>query len=138
MIRYLLDTNVLSEPIRRDPNPGVLAKLAEFTGQYATAAPVLEELVFGVHRLPPSRRRDDLRRFLDDLMSSDMPILPYDVAAASWLGEERARLAASGTPLPIMDSLVAAVARVNDLVLVTRNTRDFERHTSLHVENWFR
>ena len=137
MIRYLLDTNVLSEPVRRTPNSGVLAKLANLTGQCATAAPVLEELVFGVRRLPPSHKRDELQRFVDLLLNSDMPILPYDTAAACWLGEERARLGALGTPLPIMDSLVAAVAHVNDLVLVTRNTRDFERHIDLPVENWF-
>jgi len=63
-------------------------------------------------------------------------ILPYDERAARWHAEERARLAAQGQVPPYVDSQIAAIAKVNGLVLVTRNTSDFEMFSDLKVQNW--
>jgi tRNA(fMet)-specific endonuclease VapC len=64
------------------------------------------------------------------------PILPYDEAAATWHGEERARLEALGRPAPFVDGQIAAIAHVHGLVLVTTNDKDFARFKGLPVENW--
>ena len=55
--RYLLDTNVLSEPLRAVPNPGIVNRLRQTADLCVTAAPVWQELLFGLRRMPPSRRR---------------------------------------------------------------------------------
>jgi len=64
------------------------------------------------------------------------PNLPYDEAAATWHGEERARLEALGRPGPFVDGQIAAVAHVHGLVLVTTNETDFDGFKGLTVENW--
>jgi tRNA(fMet)-specific endonuclease VapC len=63
-------------------------------------------------------------------------ILPYDEAAALRHAAERARLERAGSTIPFVDGQIAAIALVNDLVLVTGNLRDFAAFTTLQVENW--
>jgi tRNA(fMet)-specific endonuclease VapC len=65
-----------------------------------------------------------------------MTILPYDERAAEWHAKERARLTALGQIASFVDGQIAAVARVNGLILVTRNTPDFEKFSGLKLENW--
>ncbi len=63
-------------------------------------------------------------------------MLPYDEAAAHWHGHERARLDRLGRPAPYVDGQIAAIAFVNDIVLVTANVKDFARFRDVKVENW--
>jgi len=93
-------------------------------------------LTFGLRRLPRGRRRTALDAYLQDVVRASFPILPYDDAAATWHGEERARLEGLGRPVPYVDAQIAAVAHAHQLVLVTINTRDFTPYTDLRVENW--
>ncbi len=134
--RFLLDTNVLSEPSRRQPNPQVMARLRVHENEVATAAPVWHELSFGVARLPASRRRALIERYLLEVVARTVPILPYDQAAAAWHATERARLAAQGKPPPFVDGQIAAIAKTNDLVLVTANTTDYVDFEDLSLVNW--
>jgi tRNA(fMet)-specific endonuclease VapC len=133
---YLLDTNIVSELARRSPHPGVERSVALHQVACAIAAPSVEELVFGVSRLPPSARRDSLERWLEGILDSFI-LLPFDARCALWLGRERARLAALGLLAPRADGEIAAVAATQDLVLVTRNTTDFRQFQGLRLENWF-
>jgi len=135
-LRYLLDTSIVSSPISKVPDPGIVRRLAQHGGQCAVAAPVWHELTFGLRRLPRGRRRTALDAYLQDVVRASFPILPYDDAAATWHGEERARLEALGRPVPYVDAQIAAVAHANQLVLVTVNTRDFTPFNNLTVENW--
>ncbi len=135
-VRYLLDTNILSEPVRPRRDAQVVRALRERGGELATTSVVWHELVFGVSRLPPSRRRRELERYLQEVVGAAVPILPYDAAAAEWHGEERARLAALGISPPFADGQIAAVAAVRGLILVTRNARDFEFFEGVEVERW--
>ena len=64
-------------------------------------------------------------------------MLPFDLAAAQWHGRERARLMSIGRPTPVVDGQIAAIAAVNGLILVTRNTDDFAVYAGIDVENWF-
>ena len=69
-------------------------------------------------------------------MSIKMTILPYDDQAAEWHAKERARLASLGQMPTFADGQIAAIAKVNGLVLVTRNTSDFKKFSGLQLENW--
>lgn len=133
---YLLDTNILSELAKREPSAAVERRLAAHQFQCAVGAPTIEELAFGVQRLPPSSKRDMLGLWLDQVLNNFV-LLPFDHYCALWLGRERARLAATGKPAPRADGGIAAIAAVNELVLVTRNTADFENFSGLRLENWF-
>jgi tRNA(fMet)-specific endonuclease VapC len=135
-VRFLLDTSVLSEPVRARPREGILAKIRRHEGELATCAPVWHELLFGVSRLPTSRRRRTLERYVDEVLAPALPILPYDSAAAVWHGRERARLERRGRPTPFVDGQIAAIARVNDLTLVTTNTADFRVFEGLRLAGW--
>ena len=134
--RYLLDTSVLSEPLRPAPNQLILERLRLHRVEIATAAPVWSELVFGARRLPPSRRRRSIEGYLVDVVRATIPILPYDVAAAEWHAAERARLVGVGKTPPFVDGQIAAVAHINRLVLVTANLADYREFAELQVENW--
>ena len=136
MARYLLDTNVLSEPLRPHPSPRVIEKLAEAAPSLVTAAPVWHELQFGAARLRPSKRRRLIESYLVDVVRSTIPILSYDERAAHWHAVERARLVAAGRTPPFVDGQIAAIAVVNDLILVTANVSDYEPFAGLTIENW--
>jgi tRNA(fMet)-specific endonuclease VapC len=136
--RYLLDTNVLSEPVRKEPDAAVVDKLREYGGDLATATVVWHELIFGIGLLRPSRKRTAIERYLTEVISASLPILPYDATAAKWHGEQRARLSKVGLTPAFADGQIAAVAAVHDLILVTDNVRDFEPFSGLRVERWHR
>jgi tRNA(fMet)-specific endonuclease VapC len=135
-IRYLLDTNALSEPVRPAPHPGLLSKLREHREELATGAPVWNELLFGCARLPPSRKREAIESYLFRTVRASIPVLAYDREAAEWHAAERARLAALGNPVPWVDGQIAAIAWVNRLVLVTSNRSHYESFDGLQIENW--
>jgi tRNA(fMet)-specific endonuclease VapC len=137
-MRYLLDTNILSQPTRPEPAPRVIDLLHTHRGQIAAASPVWHELRYGVQRLPPSHRRQQLTRYLDALNRSTLPILPYDGRAAEWHASQRARLERLGRTPAFVDGQIAAIARTNGLVLVTSNTSDFEAFEDLELEDWAR
>ena len=136
MSRYLLDTNVISEPLRPEPNPKILERLRRHQDQLATAAVVWHELLFGCYRLPVSERRAAIEEYLGRVVAASFEILPYDRAAAGWHAAERARLAAVGRTPPFADGQIAAVARTNDLILVTLNVVDYSGFRDLRTEDW--
>lgn len=136
--RYSLDTNVLPEPVRLEPDAAVVEKLREHGGELATASVVWHELALGVRLLRPSRKRSAIERYLDEVVSAALPILPYDAAAAEWHAEQRARPTKGGLTPSFADGQIAAVAAVHDLTLVTNAVRDFEHDPDLRVERWHR
>lgn len=122
---YLIDTNVLSELRRKNPNPGV----ASWFAQRPATTLYLSVLTLGEIRKSIEGLGDNARRMiLLDWLETDLPafftgrILPFDAPVADRWGR---LVAAAGRPLPAIDSLLAATALVHDLVLVTRNSRDF-------------
>ena len=134
--RYLLDTNVLSEPLRPVPDPQVVHRLGIHGNEVATAAMVAHELLFRWAKLPSSKKKRAIEVYLDDLLDSALEILPYDHGAARWHAHERARLEHLGRPVSYRDSQIAAVARVNGLVLVTANVGHFSSLSGLTIEDW--
>jgi tRNA(fMet)-specific endonuclease VapC len=135
-LRFLLDTNIVSEAIRPFPNAVVLDKIEQNKGKVGIATVVWHELLFGLERLPPSRKRNALEAYLLRVVKATMPILSYDQAAAEWHAGERVRLVATGRTPPFLDGQIAATAKANDLVLVTANQSHFEIFEGLQIENW--
>lgn len=134
-IRYLLDTNVISELARKSPDPGVALAFERHEANCALPAPALEEFHFGVARLAAGRKRAMLEQWLAALVDR-IDVLPYDGRAACWLGRERARLLALGRPAPRADGVIAAIAVTQGLTLVTRNLGDFAGFDGLRVDDW--
>ncbi len=135
-MRFLLDTNVISEAVRPAPDRQVLTRLVDAEGSAAMAAVTWYELRYGIQRLRPSRRREALEVFIASLPAR-YPVLPCDQRAADWHARERARLEHAGLQRPFADGQIAATAVTHGLLLVTRNVRDFEDFSGLGMETWW-
>ena len=137
---YLLDSNIISEIIKAEPDLNVITKIAEHSSDWAICATVWEELLFGVKILPEGVNRTYLEKFVIDDVHANFKILSYTERAAEIHAELRARLSKMGKPTQKSDSLIASIALANHMVLVTRNTKHFEaiqQVSALEVENWF-
>ena len=133
---WLLDTNVLSEGIRQQPHAGVMAHLARHSEELAVPAPVWHELRFGWLRMPDGRRKDDIGRYLQEVVGG-LPVLAYDAPVARLHAELRADADRRGRPLPFADGQIAAIAVAHGLTLVTRNLKDFTGVSGLRLVDWF-
>ena len=135
-MRYLLDTNIVSEMIKPNPDATVLKKCEQYQRDLGIGSPVWHELQFGCYRMPLSRKRELVEMFLEDVVKKNLPILPYDEQAARWHAMERARLSLQGRPPSFVDGQIAAITVTNGLILITRNVDDFKGFSGLQVENW--
>ena len=140
---YLLDTDTLSNLLRRAPSTALITRLASVPPeQQFTSSITLGELVYGAHRLKD--RAGALLQRLDETLLPNLPVLPFDAAAARRYGEVRAELERRGTrsagsgqaPTGDADLRIASIALDRDLAVVTGNVRHFERVPGLAVENW--
>jgi len=122
----VLDTNVVSEPLRIEPSARVLAWMAAQTDGYAVTAITLGELWTGVHLLPPGQRRDGLTQAMDDVLAGIAVRLPYDEKAARIYAVFRQTAREAGRGLSVEDGMIAAVCAAHGARLATRNTTDFE------------
>ena len=136
MTRYLIDTNTIAEPMRPRQDVQVMAHLERYQAELAIAAGVWHELLFGCLRLPPSQKRMAIETYLYQVVAPSILTLPYDVRAAEWFAHERARLTAAGKTPSYPDGQIAAVAAVNGLTLVTRNTSDFSVFDGITIMKW--
>ena len=136
-LSYLLDSNILSEPSRPRPDELVRSRLEAHRHEICTAAPILHEMHYGLARMPEGARKQQLIRYVYQVLRQPLTILPYDREAALWHAAERARLESRGRTPPYVDGQIAAIAKVNALTLVTRNTGDFVEFVDLKVQNWF-
>lgn len=131
---YLLDTNVLSELVRKQPAPGVLHRIGELSlERVMTSCICAMELRYGAARHPDGERLWD--RIQKDVLAR-VRVLPLTEADALRAGVLLAGLADRGTPIGIEDVLIAATALGNDLVVVTRNVKHYRRVPDLRVEAW--
>ena len=132
---YLLDTDILSNLLRRAPSTALITKLASVPAERQfTSSITLGELVYGAHRLRD--RTDALLQRLDETLLPNLPVLPFDASAARRYGEVRAEVERRGTPIGDADLRIAAIALDRNLTVVTGNVRHFQKVPSLAVENW--
>lgn len=136
-MKYLLDTNIILEPMKLQANIGVMNRLALDSIFSCTSATVWHELWHGVKLLNNGVRKNELESYLNLLKDDGFTVLPYCQKAAEWLAEERVRLKTKGITPAKYDSEIAAVAAVNQLIIVTGNIEDFSFFHGLSVENWF-
>lgn len=122
---YLVDANVLSEPTRPDPDPGVVSWLRAHERDLAVDPVILGEIRFGILLLPQGQRRQRLERWFDEGVRR-IHCLPWEASTGLRWAELLADLRARGRAMPIKDSLITATALTHGLTLVTRNRRDFE------------
>jgi len=138
-MNFLLDTNVISEPMKARPNAGVLAWLAEVDEDSVFISVVtITELRYGVERLVTGRRRDRLDGWLRKDLTSRFGerILPIDLDIADACGRLVARRESLGRPIEPRDAFIAATAEVRGLALITRNASDFEATVKTTVMPW--
>jgi tRNA(fMet)-specific endonuclease VapC len=131
VIRYMLDTNIISDLIR---NPqGRAAKRIAKVGEDAvcTSIIVAAELRYGCAKSGSKR----LLKAVEDLLG-EISVLPLDVPADAEYGAIRAALEAGGTPIGSNDLLIAAHAHATGTTIVTGNADEFKRIRGLKVENW--
>ena len=131
---YLLDTDTLSNLMKRAPASTLVARLARVPPeQQFTSSVTLGELLYGALR---SSRAAALLERIEAVMPAELPVLPFDAAAARRYGGLRAELEARGTPIGDADMRIAAIALSRGLKMVTGNERHFRRVPDLIVENW--
>ena len=129
---YMLDTNICIYAMKNKPEKVLQRLKEEINDGVCISSITLAELEYGMkHSSNPAKNEQALLRFL---LPFDVP--PFGAAAASEYGEIRAYLQKAGTPIGAMDMLIAAHAKSEDIVLVTNNTREFERVVGLELENW--
>lgn len=132
-MRYLLDTNIVSDLVR---NPQ--GKIAEHIfkvgeAQVCTSVIVAAELRYGAEKKKSARLSAQLEAVLGALQ-----VLPFEKPADAAYGSVRARLEQVGEPIGANDLLLAAQAIALDCILVTDNVREFARVKQLRIENWIR
>ena len=133
MTEYLLDTNIVSYYLRRS-SAGLEAKLNQTLrgGQCAVSVITRAELRCG----QAAMLAEDKRRALIDGFLVRVPNLPWTATAADHYGDLKFQLKQSGTPIGELDTQIAAYALAEGLILVTHNTRHFERVKGLKLEDW--
>jgi hypothetical protein len=125
----LLDTNVVSEPLRLKPDPAVVAWIDEQVIETLFLSTIsVTEMRFGIVVLPDGKKREGLRTSLDEriLPLFESRILPFDLAAAEICAELRARARAAGEGVGAIDSFIAAIAAAKGLTVATLDTRPYK------------
>jgi toxin FitB len=126
----ILDTNVVSEPMRPSPSAAVLAWLSRKPdgGHFFVTTITMAEILFGIELLLKGKRRDKMLAEAEAMFAEDFAgrILPFDEAAARAFPEIAIRRRAQGRAIADLDAQIAAIARSRDAILATRNTADFE------------
>ncbi len=125
----LLDTNVISELVRTEPDPTVLAYIGGLAPETVFTAAVCEaEMRYGLARMPAGQKRDDLIARIAIFFEAGFPdqILPFDRLCAALYGEIRHAREAAGKPIAVEDAMIAATARAYGAqAIATRNLKDF-------------
>ena len=130
-MRYMIDTNICIY-VQKKKHPSVLRKFKENFFRLCISAVTYAELVVGVEKSEKKEKNivalRDFMRFLE--------VVPFDIEAAKEYGIIRAKLEKSGKVIGNNDMMIAASAKVKNMILVTNNIREFERVDGLRLENW--
>jgi hypothetical protein len=124
---WLVDSDVLSQPAKRQGNPRVIAWLEKEEAACYTSTIVIAQLAYWV-RTKHGRQREKLQKWLRDLLDAmEGRVLGFSVAVAHVWAEQQTVLDKAGLRMPLADSYIAATARRHGLTVVTGNDRDYQR-----------
>jgi predicted nucleic acid-binding protein len=133
----VIDTNVLSEPLRPRPSPRVMSWLAGVDGEVFVTSITVGEILRGVRMLPDGRRRRELWSDVEALFSRFRHrVLDYDFSAAERFAQLYETQRKGGRTVSVEDGMIAAICLVHGARLATRNTRDFEELGLELVDPW--
>lgn len=136
---YLLDTNVVSELLRAKPDERVEAWVrTRSAADLAISAITAAEMLYGVRQMPAGRRRQTVEQAVAAALEQAFSgrILAFDARCAAAYADVMSLRRAMGRPVQIPDAQIAAIARRDGLVLVTRNVRDFDELGLTVVDPW--
>lgn len=135
----VLDTDVISEVFRPQPDAQVVAWLESLTGDVAITAVTLAELLAGARRLPDGRRKSELSTRIEAAVEpyrGDRSVLPFDEACAGQYADILLAREMVGLPISTADAQIAAICRAHHATCATRNLKDFA-HTGVElVDPW--
>ena len=135
----ILDTNVISELTRPAPDSGVIAWLDSLSAEEtAITAITAAELRYGVRRMPDGRRKTELSEAVSALINADFRdrVEAFDVLASDQYADVVTAREHAGQPISISDAQIAAICRVLNATLATRNTSDFTRTGVNLINPW--
>ncbi|CCE01235.1 type II toxin-antitoxin system VapC family toxin [Bradyrhizobium sp. STM 3809] len=134
----VLDTNVVSEAMKPEPSPQVMAWLDRQIAETLFISSVtIAELMFGIGALPKGRRRERLTTALESLMELfGARILPFDTSAACRYAEIAVKARAAGKGFPTPDGYIAAIAADRDFSVATRDTSAFSAAGLTVIDPW--
>ena len=136
---YLLDTNIISEVTKPLPSQNILTNLEFYQMSSVISSITWFELLKGVNLLPEGKRKTDLYSFLIDYVKPSFKIIPYDEHTAFINASITQKLISMGFPTPILDTQIVSMAIANNLILVTKNIKDFQifkDKCNLMLEEW--
>jgi predicted nucleic acid-binding protein len=138
-MKYLLDTCVISELIKKNPNKQVVKWISGTTEtNLFISVLTIGELHKGIEKLPESRKKEKLHKWVNcDLKERFKDrIINFDLQTATIWGKIQARSESAGKALPAIDGMIAATGIANDLIIVTRNTSDMEISGASLLDPW--
>ena len=131
-MKYMLDTNICIYVIKEKPESVIRKFLKNNPEEMCISSITYAELLYGVEKSKAIQKN----RIALSLFLSPIKILEFNDYAAQEYGQIWADLEQKGMPIGSMDMLIAGHAKAEDLILVTNNTKEFQRVAGLKLENW--
>jgi len=125
-MKYLVDANVLSEPTKQSASSQVVEWLTKNEANLVVDPIVIGELRIGILALPRGRKRERLERWFENVVEV-LECLPWDATVSRRWATLVVDLKRKGETVPLLDGMIAATALQYDLIVATRNTRDFQK-----------
>lgn len=126
---YLLDTNIISELISKTPNKRVTDFILSLNEESLYLSVItIGEIKAGIEKLNDGQKKEKLLRWLENdlLVRFYNRIIDIDVEIMLQWGITNTQLKKIGKPLPVMDSIIGSTAQAKNLILLTRNEKDFK------------
>ena len=123
---YLVDANVLSEPTKQSADSRVVAWLNANESNLIVDSIIIGELCIGILALPRGRKRDRLEEWYETVIET-IDCIPWDATISQRWAALVVELQRKGEAVPLLDGMIAATALQHNLIVATRNTRDFQK-----------
>jgi toxin FitB len=123
---YLVDANVLSEPTKDVADSKVVAWLNANESDLVVDSIIIGELRIGILALPRGRKRERLEQWYESVVET-IDCIPWDATVSQRWAALVVELKRKGKTVPLLDGMIAATALQHDLIVATRNTRDFQK-----------